>query len=205
VYNLYSNFKHASSPTGIIFVQPFLTDSEIDVINDESKNSTFQKAKVYSESYDTNANQKNKRDSHIKWIEYKKHNKPLCDVFSKIYSQIIEVNKNNFHFDLTDVESFQYTSYSTGDFYNKHMDVDSEYLVGNTQRKLSFTIQLTDPDEYTGGDVNIYFGADDNYLSASKVKGSITFFPSYLLHEVKPVTSGQRLSLVGWVWGPKFK
>lgn len=33
----------------------------------------------------------------------------------------------------------------------------------------------------------------------------VTFFPSYVMHRVKPVTEGVRYSLVCWVSGPSFK
>jgi PKHD-type hydroxylase len=36
-------------------------------------------------------------------------------------------------------------------------------------------------------------------------RGSIMFFPSFLLHRVAEVTEGKRKSLVGWVTGPKFR
>jgi PKHD-type hydroxylase len=33
----------------------------------------------------------------------------------------------------------------------------------------------------------------------------MTLFPSYLLHRVKAVTKGTRLSLVGWIGGPHYR
>ena len=57
--------------------------------------------------------------------------------------------------------------------------------------------------EYEGGDLRLYGG--DDYDTAPKKQGTIIGFPSYVLHEVTPVTSGVRYSLVGWAQGPKFK
>ena len=78
----------------------------------------------------------------------------------------------------------------------------NELGIGNIQRKLSFTIQLSDEKDYDGGDLCCY--VSEKLIEASKKKGSISFFPSFLLHEVKEVTRGKRCSLVGWVHGPRF-
>jgi len=64
-------------------------------------------------------------------------------------------------------------------------------------------MQLTDPSEYEGGTLKLYLGRDGD--SIPKEKGLITFFPSHILHECTPVTSGTRCTLVGWIHGPKFK
>ena len=73
--------------------------------------------------------------------------------------------------------------------------------VNTTQRKLSFSVQLSHPNDYRGGDLLLNNGAE----SISKNKGSMTLFPSHTLHEVTPVTKGVRYSLVGWVIGDKLK
>jgi PKHD-type hydroxylase len=64
-------------------------------------------------------------------------------------------------------------------------------------------LQLTDPEEYEGGQT--YLITSQEPFPIAKEKGSITFFPSYTLHEVKPVTKGTRKALVGWIHGPRWK
>ena len=95
----------------------------------------------------------------------------------------------------------QFTEYtSSGDFYGKHLDM------GNSEtrpRKISFSIQLSKENDYTGGDLQLYYS--DDPITADKEIGVMTTFPSYVLHEVLPVTEGTRYCLVGWVSGPKFK
>ena len=39
----------------------------------------------------------------------------------------------------------------------------------------------------------------------NKDQGDFICFPSYVLHEVEPITKGERNSLVGWVGGENFK
>ena len=70
-------------------------------------------------------------------------------------------------------------------------------------RKLSVSVQLSEPEKYKGGDLIIYEGVDETI--AKKFIGSITVFPSFMEHEVRPVTSGTRYSLVGWITGKEFK
>ena len=70
-------------------------------------------------------------------------------------------------------------------------------------RKLSFSIQLSDPSMYEGSELKIYNGNDP--IIAKKELGTMNFFSSYMLHEVTPIEKGKRYSLVGWINGPKFK
>jgi PKHD-type hydroxylase len=70
-------------------------------------------------------------------------------------------------------------------------------------RKLSFSVMLTDPEEYEGGELLLKI--DSFPITPPNKKGTVIFFPSYVLHEVTPVTKGTRKTLVGWVLGPKFR
>lgn len=123
-------------------------------------------------------------------------------IFQRVATGIFELNKQFFNFDIEKIEALQFSEYdeSYQGFYSQH--VDTEYrVVGH--RKLSFSILLSDSENYDGGDLNFYFKKDPQ--SAIRTQGSMIMFPSYTLHEVTPVTKGTRYSLVGWVWGPKFK
>jgi PKHD-type hydroxylase len=64
-------------------------------------------------------------------------------------------------------------------------------------------MQLSDPSEYEGGDLLLHTG--DEPIVINKQKGMLVMFPSYTLHEVTPVTKGERYSLVAWVHGPKLR
>jgi PKHD-type hydroxylase len=67
------------------------------------------------------------------------------------------------------------------------------------QRRLSLTLQLSDPSSYEGGDLQ--FKAGEEITSAARARGTLIAFPSYLVHRVTPVTSGTRKSIVAWVAG----
>ena len=145
----------------------------------------------------------NLRKSEISWFN------PISEnlwLFNKIKDCINDVNTHWFGYNLIGVEGIQFTKYSykkdqDPDFYSSHKD--TTLLPGGTVRKLSFTIQLSDPESYAGGDVILYNSLIDT-ITLSRAQGSISFFPSYTIHEVVPVTKGDRYSLVAWAYGPAF-
>lgn len=122
-------------------------------------------------------------------------------VFRRVTDIILNLNERFFGFDIFGLnEGFQFTNYKApGDKYGKHVDRAMNFIV----RKLSISIQLTDPKEYEGGELYLY--DDDKGLLMDKKQGNLIMFPSYVLHEVMPVTKGERNSLVTWVTGNQFK
>ena len=121
-------------------------------------------------------------------------------LYAKLCGIVNEVNTKYFNMALTSIETLQFTIYTDDNqsYYGQHID---QILGGNdgTARKLTFVIQLSDPREYDGGDLQIYTGDD---FQTPKNRGDIIFFNSRTLHEVTQVTRGMRKSLVGWVHGP---
>ena len=141
---------------------------------------------------------KTKRNSKITWII---PSNETHWVFEKITNISKELNNRYFNFDIFGaIEGLQFTSYKApGGNYGKH--VDNAY--GITIRKLSITIQLSEPDKYEGGELCLY--NTEKPIILQKKQGQIIMFPSYVLHEVKPVTKGERISLVVWLTGKQFK
>lgn len=130
-------------------------------------------------------------------------------LFQKLNSAVEQVNEAAYGFDLYGYRSFQYTVYhgSSGGKYDAHMDLimsDAKPADLLDTRKLSMTLMLTEPEkDFTGGNFMIYEGGSPTKVSAKK--GTMIFFPSFMLHAVEPVLSGTRKSIVVWVEGPKFK
>ena len=111
-------------------------------------------------------------------------------------------NREAFGFDISGISEFQISKYRQNEYYKEHMDCFLRPIP--SQRKLSITLQLSEKDEYSGGD--FVFNKDIPPLPDEvKNKGSIIVFPSFLYHQVKPVTKGDRYSLVGWYEGPQWK
>ena len=82
-----------------------------------------------------------------------------------------------------------------------HLDIkDFPYNL----RKLSFSINLNNPNEYEGGDLE-FKDLEKGMDVSPKSQGGITIFPSFLSHRVTPITKGIRKVLVGFVEGPPYK
>jgi len=140
------------------------------------------------------------RDSKISWLY---PSDGIDWVFRRVTDMTLNLNERFFKFDLFGLnEGFQFTNYEApSGKYGKHVDRAINIAV----RKLSISIQLTNPEEYDGGELKLYDGDDEKGTVMSKEQGTLVIFPSYVLHEVMPVTKGTRNSLVTWVTGKQFK
>lgn len=84
------------------------------------------------------------------------------------------------------------TRYNPGHAYGAHADAALMYLPrGVLRADLSCTIFLSDPASYDGGALRIQLG--DGGMQFKPEAGSAIVYPSTTLHEVEPVTSGERL------------
>ena len=141
------------------------------------------------------------RSSKVKWLP---KSAEFQGLYERIAQEIMIHNNQHFKFDLDCIrEQIQYTEYHAEDKgqYDWHMDLGSGWA---SLRKLSVTINLSDPKDYDGGVLEFNLGGK-TITQGSKAKGAITVFPSYLLHRVSPVTRGTRKSLVLWVGGNQFR
>lgn len=141
------------------------------------------------------------RNCTISWIEVNEESK---NFYVKLSSIVNQLNDKFYKYDLTEMESFQYTEYdsNTSDFYTSHSDDGHKF---NLFRKLSVSVQLTDPCEYQGGELLFYRHSLSESVQAPKALGSVIVFPSFVIHEVKKISLGSRKSLVTWINGPRFK
>jgi PKHD-type hydroxylase len=137
------------------------------------------------------------RKSRTSWISPANGNEWI---FQRMTDVVMHLNEQFFKFDLWGFgEGFQFTEYQApGGHYKPHIDC----MYNGRIRKLSVVCQLTDPNEYEGGELVVNNG---NEVVLPKDQGTVLVFPSYSLHGVKPVISGTRYSLVAWLTGPAFK
>ncbi len=143
------------------------------------------------------------RKSEIRWM----HPAAEPELRDIIWYHADRANRDSFDLDLRYLNEIQFTKYAsdpeTPGKYDWHHDVDW-HETRAFHRKLSVTIQLTDPEEYEGGDFE--FDPDLPQLPPeAKLKGSVIVFPSFHRHRVTPVTKGVRHSLVTWVEGPHWR
>ena len=154
---------------------------------------------------------KKKRDSNIVWLNDRW-------IYKEIQPFIHQANRlAGWNFDWSFSESCQFTKYKLNQHYDWHCD-SWEAPYANTDnpdtfgkiRKLSVTCSLSDPSEYEGGELEFQFRNQDDPTPKKKCveilpRGSICVFPSFVWHEVKPVTKGIRYSLVIWSLGYPFR
>jgi len=126
----------------------------------------------------------------------------MAPYYNKITEVILMMNKQFYNYDLSGFsEHLQLAEYTApGGHFTAHMD--SGYGLG--VRKLSVTIQLTDPSEYDGGELEIIERLEYPTVMP-RDQGTLIMFPSYAFHRVCPVTRGTRHSIVGWVSGPPLR
>ena len=175
----------------------------------------MQDSKLYGDALN-----QDKRNSQNAWI-------PTTHwVGGFLWHYIQRANRENFLYDLRciDGESMQYTRYSEGQYYTWHSDagltecykpitvgnrvegLGQDFVNENVEmvRKLSFAMQLSDPDDYEGGNVQLIDEGGKNYI-VPRQRGTIVLFDSRTQHRVLKVTKGMRKSIVGWTVGPRWK
>ena len=170
---------------------------ELDWLQHQAKNAQT-RAVVAMDNTDFNLNEIRRSD--VDWITKNTETEWL---FNKLGHIVSSLNTQFYKFDLTGFgDSLQLTNYDHSEqgMYGWHQDYGS---VGAPSRKLSLVLQLTDPSEYEGGNLQIMTGGEPT--NVHKQRGLVTVFPSYVVHQVTPVTQGSRQSLVAWITGPEFR
>ena len=155
---------------------------------------------------------KQKRNSNIIWLNEKW-------IYDAIIPLINTANKNaGWNFEIDWHEACQFTIYKKGQFYGWHQDgyVDpynspNDLNTHGKTRKLSLVMSLSDPNDYSGGELIFQKLNEEENKNITipckeiKEKGSVVVFPSFIKHKVTPVTNGTRYSLVNWSLGYPFK
>jgi PKHD-type hydroxylase len=141
------------------------------------------------------------RSSSVKWIP---KNDEWMWLYNKLMDMAMTANEALWNFDLISApELIQYTEYYDveGGHYSWHQDIG---IGSGSHRKVSITVQLSETNEYEGGDLEMWKGGDD-YVTAERGAGVVFIFPSYMMHRVTKVTKGTRRSFVLWVGGDHYK
>lgn len=197
----------------------YFTDLPSDIVDSLEKD--------LSENFDSSMNDsalyggifnKEKRNSMNTWI-------PSTHWISGfMWHYAMKANRENFLYDLRNIdgETIQYTRYEEGQFYGWHNDaglsgsyvpsgngmkIDPEDFINENCeliRKLTFVMQLSNADDYEGGNLQLLDENGKCYFAPRK-KGTLILFDSRTQHRVLKVTKGVRKSIVGWVVGPRWK
>lgn len=139
---------------------------------------------------------------------------PDAETISNIHDQLLQQKsflEEYFRQQLTDCERPQFLHYREGDFFVRHQDGNTEQLEFDHLkiRRISIVVFLngfsTEPkaDTFDGGQLNFY-DKDDNsaaepwIFSLKGEAGLLVAFTADAVHEVKPVTRGERFTIISW-------
>ena len=136
--------------------------------------------------------------------------------FNGVFKSIIDYVKPNLPKFNVDIDygidgAIQHITYNPGDhvgWHNDLMDVaaarsNPKYADLKTNRKLSLTIMLSDPSDYTGG--QFVFDSNANLTTKVEGKGTVALFTCHSQHKVEEITSGVRNILFVFLTGPEWR
>jgi len=183
-------------------IEPFawwegaFTNQELDWLQQKAKEAT-EEAQIGG----SNGGQVNDqvRRSELNWLN---KDSECAWGFERLAHVAASLNASYFGFELTGFgEALQLTNYHEAKqgTYTWHQDFGGSGI----SRKLSMVLQLSEPSNYEGGELQILTSNEPN--SMQKKRGLITVFPAWTLHQVTPVIKGTRQTLVAWISGPAFK
>jgi PKHD-type hydroxylase len=153
--------------------------------NNFSVSDTLESGAITNES---GAVKRNSKVSFIKDVE-------ICREIFNIINHTISIN-------LTDIEPLQYSEYGVDDEYGWHRDVHDEPYSNGLVRKVSFSTILND--DFWGGEFDIETKNPmykKRYQTFESEEYNTIIFPAHMWHRVRPVKSGIRKSIVGWLLG----
>jgi PKHD-type hydroxylase len=145
----------------------------------------------------------NIRRTLVAWVE----RKPETDaLYRRMEEAVLALNARYFRFDLSGLADFQYALYGglEGGHFDWHKDYGRDPAdPAREPRKLTLSLQLSDPSDYQGCELQVRAGNQIDV--APKARGTLVAFPANVLHQVTPILSGVRKSLVIWAVGPEFR
>jgi PKHD-type hydroxylase len=90
------------------------------------------------------------------------------------------------------IESFQFTKYSEGDYFDWHTDSNDTIY-----RDRFYTVVIPLNEEYKGGEFQLLI--ENKETEMRQDRGNLFIFPANTTHRVKQIASGTRYSLVSWL------
>jgi PKHD-type hydroxylase len=155
-------------------------------------------AKISPVTKPSNPEKDETRNSTIRWMDV--YSPKLEWMLKELSRMALEANETVFKSDLFGfTENLQFTEYEEkGTYYDWHPDIGP----GQNKRKVSIIVQLSDPRDYEGGELELNNGKIE---TLDKSQGTVILFPSFLLHRVTALTKGSRYSLVCWISGNAWR
>ena len=137
-------------------------------------------------------------------------------LYNELENLTIEANNALYQFDINHVtDKLHYVIYpepnkpdktgqtrEDGGYLDWHMDIGMGEV---NRRKLALTVQLSDPKDYEGGVFQCWFGGGGRFIDLPREKGDVLVMPTFIMHNVSPITRGERRALVFWTGGEPFR
>ena len=171
-------------------VEDFLDPATCARTREAMKTSPFINAKVLREN------------EGIEMVDERVRSTRRVDVEDEVRSEIVAAldsvrdrAASHFGVSLTETEKPQFLVYREGDFFQKHMDRDR-----NDKYRRAVSTILFINDDYNGGALKFYGGVENKLLELTlpPQQGMLVGFRADWIHEVQPVTNGERYTVVSW-------
>lgn len=181
---------------GIYIIEDFMQAAECSLICEEVRNSDKTQASTLSES--ENLERINTRIRKTKYGQVSKSSQSL------IYERVRDLKpslEDFFNELLADqFEQPKFLHYAEGDFFAPHTDEQFNRKINITINLNSRAAQSTDQG-YEGGELQLYGllkqkGFHKRGIAAPSHAGCLIAYPANIVHEVSPITSGARFSVV---------
>ena len=120
-------------------------------------------------------------------------------IYERVATMVAKLNRW-YRYDLFGfLEPLHFVRYDAGGKFDWHLDAGG---ARTCTRKLSVSVQLSDPGDYEGGGLEF---CPQGELHRARYHGSAIVFPSMLAHRVTPIERGVRRAIVAWIHGPSFR
>lgn len=149
------------------------------------------------------ARYENIRATKVAWVPREAR---TASLYHSMEGAVLEINARFFRFDLSGLADLQYAVYggAEGGHFDWHKDYGRDPSDPQQEpRKLTLSLQLSEPGDYEGCDLEVRGGHQID--TAPRMRGTLIAFPANVLHQVTPIRSGIRRSLVIWAVGPEFR
>jgi SM-20-related protein len=124
---------------------------------------------------------------------------PSDETFSEMWNRLFQQKpllEDHFGESLADCERPQFLRYEKGDFFVRHQDGNTHQLDFDHLRIRRISIVVFLNDSFNGGALKFHDGATTFDLLGET--GLLVAFRADLFHEVVPITSGERFTMISW-------
>ena len=195
------------------YFKNYLNDERIEAIHEMVHRGgyKFYKGGTGSDNKNIDRHYSNNRD-----IAYIPGDQNSWWLYNELENLTIEANNALYQFDINHVtDKLHYVIYpepnkpdktgqtrEDGGYLDWHMDIGMGEV---NRRKLALTVQLSDPKDYEGGVFQCWFGGGGRFIDLPREKGDVLVMPTFIMHNVSPITRGERRALVFWTGGEPFR